>query len=184
MPISRGPGRGPYRIIPRRPACQGRDIAERISRGSRHEIAVAKDYPTVENRSWTASDERCGRRVASGEVATGSKRSGRQRRSSSSWRGDIGLARRVRWSGFILCVRRGPFEVRRTQPGSRRGTGCRREGASEENEWAFVALSNKPLQRMNAARPARRWALPRRRGLAPAAPRGRDTIARPFGVHR
>jgi len=54
----------------------------------------------------------------------------------------------------------------------------------EENQFAFVALSNKPLQRMNAALPARRWALPRRRALARATPRGRDTIPRPFGVHR
>ena len=135
-------------------------------------------------QSWTVSDERCGRRAASvrsrrdrsGVVGSGVRRHrGVAISGSRDGRGE---------AGFVLCVRRGPFEERRTQPGSRRGTGCRREGALEENPWAFVALSNKPLQRMNACAArsnAGRAATPR---AAPAAPRGRGTIARPFGVHR
>jgi len=60
-----------------------------------------------------------------------------------------------------------------------RGT---RDGILKVNLKESVALSNKPLQRTAPLPPARRLAVPRRRGLTPAAPRGHGTLGRPFGA--
>ena len=52
---SRGPGRGPYQIIQRalrHKLARSRDRDGLVVQCG-HEIAVAKDYPTVENMSWT-----------------------------------------------------------------------------------------------------------------------------------
>ena len=95
---------------------------------------------------------------------------------SCNGRGDAG-------SSFTL-FKRAPFEGPQNNRGAGGGPGGRREGALEENQWVFVALSNKPLQRLNAcAGPLDRGLCPDAAGWRHAAPRGRVTIARPFGVH-